>query len=110
MIGFPTLNIPWSPDLQPRLGVYVVSVQRADGTDKPLRAVANYGLRPTVEQAVVPQLEVHILDPECGYGPGAELRVEWLAFLRPEQKFASLDALREQIARDRHAALSWFAM
>ena len=108
MIGFPTLNLPWSPDLRPRLGVYVVSIQRADGSDKPLRAVANYGLRPTVEQVAEPQLEVHVLADTCPYGPGDGLRVEWLAFLRPERKFGNVDELREQIARDRDAARAWF--
>jgi riboflavin kinase/FMN adenylyltransferase len=110
-IGFPTLNLPWVPDLQPRLGVYVVSVQRADGNDAPRRAVANYGLRPTVEQgALAPQLEVHVLDQDCPYGPGDALRVAWLAFVRPEQKFAGVEELRAQIVRDREAARAWFGM
>lgn len=108
-IGFPTLNIPWTPDLHPRLGVYVVSVEQANGTDSPRRAVANYGLRPTVELASAPQLEVHVLD-DCPYGVGDALRVEWLTFLRPEQKFSGLDALRAQIERDREAARAWFGM
>jgi FAD synthase len=38
------------------------------------------------------------------------LRVEWLAFLRPEKKFAGVEELRAQIARDREAARAWFAM
>ena len=108
-IGFPTLNLPWAPDLAPRLGVYVVSVGRADGGDLPRRAVANYGLRPTVEQATAPQLEVHVLE-DCPYTTGDALRAEWLAFLRPERKFAGLEELREQIARDREAARAWFGM
>lgn len=109
-IGFPTLNLPWAPDLRPRLGVYVMSIQRADASDQPRRAVANYGLRPTVEQAAFPQLEVHVLEPDCPYGPGDRLRAEWLVFLRPEQKFGGVDELRAQIARDRDAARAWFAM
>lgn len=109
-IGFPTLNFVWAPDLRPRLGVYVVSVRRADGSDAPGRAVANYGLRPTVEDATAPQLEIHVLERECPYGPGDSLRVEWLAFLRPEQKFAGIDELRTQIGRDRDSARAWFGM
>jgi FAD synthase len=35
--------------------------------------------------------------------------VEWLRFLRPEMKFANVDALREQIARDRATAMNFFA-
>lgn len=84
-------------------------MERLDGTDSPRRAVANYGLRPTVEQANAPQLEIHVLD-DCPYGVGDALRVEWLAFLRPEQKFSGIDALRAQIERDREAARAWFGM
>jgi riboflavin kinase / FMN adenylyltransferase len=108
-LDFPTLNLPWLPDLTPSLGVYVVTVRGADGRDAARPAVANYGLRPTVEQATSPQLEVHILG-DCPYGHGDALRVEWLAFLRPEQKFANLAALRRQIGLDRDAARAWFAL
>ncbi len=108
-IGFPTLNLPWEPDLAPRSGVYAVSVERAGGGDAPRRAVANYGLRPTVERASVPQLEVHVLE-DCPYTTGDALRVEWLTFLRPERKFGSIDELRDQIARDCEAARAWFGL
>ncbi len=110
-IGFPTLNLPWAPDLRPRLGVYVVSVRRADRGVGALRAVANYGLRPTVEaDATAPQLEVHVLEADCPFGPGDGLEVEWLAFVRPEKKFADVEQLRAQIALDRDAARAWFGM
>lgn len=102
-IGFPTLNLPWAPECQPRLGVYAVSVA---GTTSGLKraGVANYGLRPTVEaNAVEPRLEVHVFG-ECPYGEGDALTVEWLEFLRPEQRFADVNALREQIARDVESA------
>jgi len=102
-IGFPTLNVVWNPDLQPCHGVYAV---RVSGAKAPagLPAVANYGLRPTVEQAIEPRLEVHMIGPDCPFGPGDIVKVEWLHFLREEQKFASVDKLRTQIARDRDAA------
>ena len=110
-IGFPTLNLPWAPDLRPRLGVYVVSVRRADRGVGALRAVANYGLRPTVEaDATAPQLEVPVLEADCPFGPGDVLEVEWLAFVRPERKFADVGELRAQIAKDRDAARAWFGM
>ena len=70
--------------------------------------MANYGLRPTVEHATAPQLEVHVLDADCPYGPGDALRVEWLAFLRPERKFSGVEELRTQIARDCDDARAWF--
>jgi len=106
-IGFPTLNLPWSPALAPRFGVYAVRVTGPKSAS-PLAAVANYGLRPTVEQSVIPRLEVHLLG-ECPFGAGDEVRVEWLRFLRPEMKFAGLEELKAQIGRDREAARGFFA-
>jgi riboflavin kinase/FMN adenylyltransferase len=105
-LGFPTLNLAWSPDLHPRFGVYVVRVSGAK-TSAPLRAVANYGLRPTIEQTTEPRLEVHVLD-ECPFDIGDEITVEWLHFLRPEMKFPGVEELRAQIARDRADAEAFF--
>jgi riboflavin kinase/FMN adenylyltransferase len=62
--------------------------------------VANYGLRPTLGQAARPRLETHVLGAECPFGEGDAITVEWLRFVRPEMKFASVDELRSQIARD----------
>lgn len=105
-IGFPTLNVAWAPELRPRLGVYAVRVSGAKATS-PLPAVANYGLRPTVEQATEPRIEAHVLG-ECSFGEGDAVRVEWLRFLRPEMKFANVEELRAQIAHDRTAAEEFF--
>lgn len=109
-IGFPTLNLSWTPDLRPRLGVYAVRVKRkdAEGHEPGLPAVANYGLRPTVETASRPRLEVHVLGAECPFGVGDKLTVEWLSFLRPERRFDDVAALREQIGRDREKAKEFF--
>jgi riboflavin kinase/FMN adenylyltransferase len=104
-LGFPTLNLPWQPELQPRHGVYAVRV--GDDQAPPGPGVANYGTRPTVASAGEPLLEVHALGP-CPFTAGSRLTVEWLKFLRPEQKFASVDELRAQIARDRESAEAWF--
>lgn len=105
-LGFPTLNLAWMPELQPRYGVYAARVARVGEADG-WQAVANYGLRPTVENAVEPRLEVHVLG-DCPLGQGDAVRVEWLAFLRPELKFAGVGDLQAQIARDRAAANSFF--
>jgi riboflavin kinase/FMN adenylyltransferase len=104
-LGFPTLNLPWRPELQPRYGVYAVRV----GSDETslLPGVANYGTRPTVAAAGEPLLEVHVFGP-CAFATGSRLTVEWLKFLRPEQRFGGVDELRAQIARDREAAEVWF--
>jgi len=101
-LGFPTLNLPWAPDLRPRYGVYAVRVTGAKSA-VPLRGVANYGVRPTVEAAADPLLEIHLLD-DGPFDAGDHLKVEWLDFIRPEMKFASVDELRAQIARDVAAA------
>jgi riboflavin kinase/FMN adenylyltransferase len=100
-LGFPTVNVPWEPELRPAFGVYAVEVVfRGEA----LPAVANYGLRPTVESGpVAPLLEAHVLRgtaPTTGDG----VRVRWLRHLRTEQKFADLAALQAQIARDAAAA------
>lgn len=105
-LGFPTLNLAWSPELRPRFGVYAVRVggQAAKG----LPGVANYGLRPTVEAETEPRLEVHVLG-ECPFREGECITVEWLRFLRPEVRFASVEELRAQIGRDRDAAAAVLA-
>lgn len=109
-IGFPTLNLAWSPELRPRFGVYVVRV-RVPATGETFRGVANYGVRPTVEQGkdAPPLLETFLLDVPAGTRVptyGDFIRVEWLDFLRPETRFESVDALKAQLERDKAAALA----
>lgn len=98
-IGFPTLNVPWMPELQPKYGVYAVQVAGAKSHGKFLPAVANYGLRPTVETADEPRLEIHVLT-ECPFDTGDTLTIEWLRFVRAEMKFSGVEALKAQIAKD----------
>lgn len=107
-IGFPTLNLPWEPELQPAYGVYVVRASRPGG-EVFHPAVANYGLRPTVEDARSPLLEVHLLG-ECPFECGDPIFVEWMRFLRPEQRFSGLEELKAQIAKDRARALADFSL
>ncbi len=101
-IGFPTLNIFWNPETKPRFGVYAVQVSgKGDGL---YPAVANYGLRPSIEKnALDPLLEVHLID-DCPFVEGEYLSVDWLEFLRPEQRFESREDLVEAIARDKAQA------
>lgn len=98
-IGFPTLNLPWLPECAPRFGVYRVRF-RGLGEAAWALAVANYGVKPTVAEAKQsPVLEVHALaGTELDQGDAIE--VEWLEFIRPEQKFASVEALKMQITKD----------
>ncbi len=103
-IGFPTLNLPWVPECLPRFGVYQVRFRSKDcGSWVP--GVANYGVRPTVDaEAKPPVLEVHALS-ETNLTFGDQIAVEWLHFIRPEQKFESVEALVAQIAIDKKKAL-----
>jgi riboflavin kinase/FMN adenylyltransferase len=104
-IGFPTLNVAWEPELRPAYGVYAVEVLTSQ--KRPLKGVANYGVRPTVEQTTKPLLEVHMLETSS-LTYGDKLTVNWLHFLRPESKFGSMEELRLQIVKDRENALKFF--
>ena len=104
-IGFPTLNVGWEPELRPAYGVYAVEVLTSQ--KRPLKGVANYGVRPTVEQTTKPLLEVHMLEASS-LTYGDKLTVNWLHFLRPESKFGSMEELRVQILKDRENALKFF--
>lgn len=103
-LGFPTLNLPWSPQLKPRFGVYAVSVRGAgqDSGSEGFPGVANYGIRPTVGSTGEPHplLEIFLLGDSCPFSTGDRLHVEWLEFLRPEKRFANVEELKTQIARD----------
>ncbi len=96
-LGFPTANLSAHSEQFPPNGVYA-----AEGilAGKKMSGVVNLGVRPTLESDV-PQrvLEFHVFDLDQDlYGKDIELR--FLKYLRPEQKFKNLAALREQIARD----------
>ena len=105
-IGFPTANLSAHNEQFPPNGVYAVEILR--NGDAPLTGVANIGVRPTIAEAGGERaLEVHIFDfDQSLYGDDLEIRFR--SFLRPEQKFPSLDALRTQIARDAGAARAFF--
>jgi riboflavin kinase/FMN adenylyltransferase len=101
-IGFPTANLRLADFLRPAFGVYAVRVS-GDGPDdllagRAVDGVANLGLRPTVG-GLEPRLEAHLFDVEIDLY-GRHLRVALIEFIRPERKFAGLDALKAQIAED----------
>ena len=103
-LGFPTANVFLHRRNAPLRGVFAVDVY---GTGTALqRGVANIGTRPTVQGTGV-LLEVHILD-FAGELYGRHLQIEIRAKLRDEIKFASLEGLQTQIARDVDAARAVF--
>lgn len=91
-LGYPTLNLNLDLNLRLPRGVYAVT---AGG----VRGVANFGLAPTMGERAwtEPVLEVHFLEPPPVEAPSA---VELRRYLRPERRFATLDELQAQIARD----------
>ncbi|MBK1875245.1 riboflavin biosynthesis protein RibF [Pelagicoccus mobilis] len=105
-IDAPTLNLPFEGDLRPAYGVYAVSVSDVS-LDHQYRAVANFGIRPTVEQTDKPLLEAFLLD-ECPFDYGHRLQVVWHSFLRQEEKFNGIDELKRQIAKDVDQARAFF--
>lgn len=96
---YPTLDIVWRPELKPRYGVYAIKARSGKkGTE--LKGIANYGVAPTVKNDADPMLQVYLFEEPPEWGPGDLLTIEWLHFIRPEQKFESRDALDEQIRKD----------
>ncbi len=96
-LGFPTANIALGRQLEPARGVYATRVRTPDGAVH--AGVANVGRRPTLGGDPESRLEVHLFD-FFGDLYGADLSVCLVHFLRAEQKFAGLDALRAQIEAD----------
>jgi len=95
-IGFPTANIDLGTYLRPRFGIYAVTGALADG--RMLHGAANIGIRPTFDPPKE-LLEPHFFDfAEDIYGQ--QIEVAFHRFLRPEEKFDSLDALVGQMEQD----------
>lgn len=96
LIGFPTANIHLHRHAVPISGVFAVYMH--DLEEQAVAGVANMGSRPTVNGSF-PLLEVHLFDFSKDIY-GHQVRVEFVKRLREERKFASFDALREQINSD----------
>ncbi|MBR4863567.1 MAG: bifunctional riboflavin kinase/FAD synthetase [Oscillospiraceae bacterium] len=95
-IGVPTANLALPEGLvQPAFGVYACYIH-VEG--KKYKAVTNVGMRPTVDGDHV-TVEPWILDFE-GDLYGKTVSLEFRKFLRPEEKFPSLEALKQQIQKD----------
>ncbi len=96
-IGFPTANIEVDfLKLIPSDGVYIVRVVVRGDVYK---GILNIGSRPTVD-GTKRTIEVHIIKYEGEDLYGEELELKFLSFLRHEQRFSSLEDLREQIRKD----------
>ncbi len=106
-LGYPTANLKVEDNdkLVPGNGVYAVQVQLTDGPGAAqfFRGMMNIGVRPTVD-GTRRVIEVNIFDFDTDIY-GRILRVYLKRFLRGEQKFNGLDALKEQLAKDKVHAL-----
>ena len=95
-LGYPTANVDLDDYVVPRLGVYATRTRLPDGRE--IAGVANVGANPTVG-AVLPRLEVWLFDfDEDIYGQVIE--TDLVAFLRPEETFASIEEMTRQILAD----------
>ncbi|MEH2149589.1 bifunctional riboflavin kinase/FAD synthetase [Nostoc sp.] len=103
-IGFPTANLQLPKEkFLPRQGVYAVRVfTLGETSDAENLGVMNIGNRPTVN-GTSSSVEVHLFD-WSGDLYSKKLAVQLVKFLRPEQKFPSLEALKTQIKLDCVAA------
>ena len=114
-LGFATANLA-TTCLLPRNGVYAVRAL-VGGRPGPLGpegaarhdGVCNVGVKPTVESAGRVSAEVHLFDFDGRDLYGASLRVAFLARLRDERRFPTLDALKAQIADDAERARALLA-
>ncbi len=96
-IGFPTLNQVFAEgQLVPKFGVYA-SETLVDGVKYP--SLTNIGMKPTVQYDGLPLAETYIIG-FAGDLYGKVVPVSLLRFLRPEQKFASVEELTAQMQRD----------
>jgi riboflavin kinase/FMN adenylyltransferase len=108
-LGFPTANIAIADPHKLILpsGIYAAKVFLAGA--KPYKGALYIGNRPTVEASGKRVIEVNIVDFE-GDLYGQELRIEVVAFIRPDKKLDGLDSLKQQIALDKSAVtkqLKW---
>ena len=106
-LGVPTINqkIPEGKIL-PKLGVYCARVT-VDG--KVYEGIANVGSKPTVQEEKIYGVETHLLNcNEDLYGK--EAKTELLTFIRPEQKFSTVEALKIQLELDKQVGRTYFGV
>ncbi|MDP4239048.1 MAG: bifunctional riboflavin kinase/FAD synthetase [Bacteroidota bacterium] len=98
-IGFPTANIePEDPEkLIPEKGVYAV---RVHWNDLKYKGMLNIGQRPTLDNGQDISIEVYIIDFDADIY-NQTLKIDFVHKIRNEQKFNGVEALKEQLQKDR---------
>jgi len=104
-LGYPTANIKVNDEhkLIPANGVYAVELQTADAQSPVLKGMMNIGYRPTVG-GTKKMIEVNIFDFNKEIY-GMQIRIFVKKYLRPEQKFDGLEALKTQLSIDKANAI-----
>lgn len=107
-LGFPTANLRPDCDEQivPGRGVYAV---RAETGGFAYSAMLNIGWRPTLDNGSDRTIETHLLDYDGPSLYGRRLKISFLARVRDERRFDSLDALRAQLSVDADTVRRYFA-
>jgi riboflavin kinase / FMN adenylyltransferase len=95
-LGFPTVNLAMGEDFALRRGIYAVRVALPSGDIRD--GVASFGRRPTFDNGVL-LLEVHLFD-FAGDLYGQNLQVEFVGWIRGEERFASAEALVARMHED----------
>ncbi|VFP81917.1 bifunctional riboflavin kinase/FAD synthetase [Candidatus Erwinia haradaeae] len=104
VIGFPTANLSLPRVVLPIAGVYIVHVQGYNSRILP--GIANIGVRPTFNLGIK-QLEIYLFDFSLDIY-GKYLEVVMLRKIRSEQRFHSINALKNQIKSDVATARNFF--
>jgi len=103
-IGFPTANIELfdHEKIIPAIGVYAV---RVTWNGSQYKGMLNIGHRPTLDNGLTISIEVHILDFDTDIY-NQTLEVGFIIKIRDEQKFNGIEALKEQLQKDKLYVLS----
>lgn len=103
-IGFPTANIALGDYLRPKVGVYAIRAALHEIGQDPVwvDGIANFGRRPTFDKKDL-LLEAHLFD-FTGDLYGKRLLIQFIDYIRPEQKFPGIEALKARIVADTTAA------
>ena len=103
-IGFPTANLKPNNRVIPKFGVYATATLIENEWR---RSITNVGVRPTFEDETASSIETYVFDFD-GDLYGDVLRVRFLHRIRDERKFAGIEELKIQIAKDSNHALNYF--
>ena len=105
-LGFPTMNVaPPLEKILPRFGVYACRIQVGDAY---YPGIGNLGVKPTVAEEAKVLAEAYAFD-FAGDVYGKEVTVEFHAFVRPEQKFGSVEELKARVDADIRFGREYFS-